>query len=406
MKHCILIIDGAAGWPVDELDGRTTLDAAHTPNLDWMAQHGFVGMAQTVPRDMEPSSACACMSILGYSPRHYYTGRGPIEAVSMDIELQPGEAAFRCNLVHVADGKIVDYSSGHISSEESRPLLEAVAAELSSPQVRFYPGVSYRHICVIRDVPEVLEARCVPPHNVPGQPLAKNLPSGPGSAFLRDLMERSRPILENHPINQARRARSERTANMIWLFWGGATAPDMPTFEETFGLTGAISSGVDLLRGLGKLAGMDILEIAGVTDGPDNDYRGQAAACLEALDDHDLVIVHVESPDEEGHSANVPGKIEAIERIDADMVRQLRDYAGDLRVLVMPDHPTPIAKRTHVHDPVPFLLFGPGIPLRPAGAYAERDGAALSPVTWWADGLVRALATADVDRLIVALRGG
>jgi 2,3-bisphosphoglycerate-independent phosphoglycerate mutase len=297
----------------------------------------------------------------------------------MGIELHPGEAAFRCNLVHVSDGRMIDYSSAHIPSAESHPLLEAVAAELSSPQVRFYPGVSYRHICVIAGVPEVLQARCVPPHDIPGKSLDSNLPSGVGSAFLRDLMERSRPILQKHPINRARRHRGECEANMIWLFWGGATVPDMPTYQERFGLRGAISSGVDLLNGLGKLAHLDILQIPGVTDGSDNDYRGQVEGCLAALEDHDLVVIHVESPDEEGHAANVGGKIKAIERIDSEMVSRIRDFAEDLRLLAMPDHATPIAKRTHVHDPAPFLLYGPGLPLQPAPAFNERECAAAMP---------------------------
>jgi len=399
MKYCILIMDGASGWPMEELGGKTTLEAADTPNLDWLAQHGFVGQAETVPADMEPSSACACLSILGYDPRRYYTGRGPIEATSMGINLRPGEAAFRCNLVHVADGRMIDYSSGHIPSADSRPLLEAVAAELSSPQVRFYPGVSYRHICVIGDMPEVLQARCVPPHDIPGQPLEASLPTGEGSRYLRDLMERSRPILENHPVNRARRRRGEREANMIWLFWGGATVPDMPTYQERFGLRGAISSGVDLLNGLGKLAHLDILQIPGVTDGSDNDYQGQVAGCLAALENHDLVVIHVESPDEEGHAANVQGKIEAIERIDADMVSQIRQFSGDLRVLVMPDHATPIAKRTHVHDPAPFLLHGPGLPSQPAPAFNERECAAAMPASRPGHQLIEDLLTArDIRR--------
>jgi len=309
----------------------------------------------------------------------------------MGIDLQPGEAAFRCNVLHVAGGRVVDYSSGQIPSAESRPLVEAVAAELGSAQVHFYPGVSYRHICVIRGIPEVLQARCIPPHNIPGQPLAKSVPRGPGSEFLRDLMERSRPILENHPINQARQERGDRPANMIWLFWGGASAPDMPSFEETFGLRGAISSGVDLLGGLGKLVGLDVLEIAGVTDGSDNDYRAQVEGCLAALDDHDLVIAHVEAPDEEGHAGNVPGKIEAIGRIDADMVSRLRAYPNDLRLLVMPDHATPIGKRTHVHDPAPFLMHGPGISLQPASAFNERECAEAMPEPRRGDHLLRDL---------------
>ncbi len=391
MKYCIFIMDGSSGWPIDELGGRTTLEAAHTPNLDWLAQHGFVGQAVTVPTEMEASSAIACMSILGYDPRRFFTGRGPIEATSMGIDLQPGEAAFRCNVLHVAGGRVVDYSSGQIPSAESRPLVEAVAAELGSAQVHFYPGVSYRHICVIRGIPEVLQARCIPPHNIPGQPLAKSVPRGPGSEFLRDLMERSRPILENHPINQARQERGDRPANMIWLFWGGASAPDMPSFEETFGLRGAISSGVDLLGGLGKLVGLDVLEIAGVTDGSDNDYRAQVEGCLAALDDHDLVIAHVEAPDEEGHAGNVPGKIEAIGRIDADMVSRLRAYPNDLRLLVMPDHATPIGKRTHVHDPAPFLMHGPGISLQPASAFNERECAEAMPEPRRGDHLLRDL---------------
>ncbi|MBN1863076.1 MAG: cofactor-independent phosphoglycerate mutase [Dehalococcoidales bacterium] len=372
MKYCVLIIDGAAGLPLPERLGRTSLELAHTPNLDAMAREGTVGLCRTVPHGMEPSSACACMSVLGYDPAVYYQGRSAIEAKSMGITLEPGEVTFRCNLVAVSDGRMQDYSAGHISTEEAGELISALNESLGSDRVHFYPGVSYRNILKIKGAVATLEARCTPPHDIPDKPVAESLPRGWGSELLRELMERSVAVLKDHPVNVRRVERGETPATMIWLFWGSGQVPEMPPFQQAYGLRAAITSGVDLLRGLGKMLGMAILSIPGVTDGQDNDYSAQVAGALTALEDHDLVAIHVEASDEAAHSGAVDAKIAAIQRVDEDMVSELRTWQGDaLRVLVMPDHPTPVAARTHSPEPVPFVLWGPGFPANGAARFTE-----------------------------------
>jgi 2,3-bisphosphoglycerate-independent phosphoglycerate mutase len=374
MKYCVLIIDGAAGLPLLERSGKTSLELAHIPNLDAMAREGLVGLCRTVPRGMEPSSACACMSVLGYDPRVYYRGRSAIEARSMGVTIGDGEVTFRCNLVAVRDGRMWDYSSGHISAAEAGELISALNQSLGNNNIGFYPGVSYRHILKLKGVEATLEASCTPPHDIPGRPIAEFLPRGPGSELLRDLMKRSQAVLKDHPVNARRRERGEVPATMIWLFWGSGRVPEMPPFRQVYGLRAALTSGVDLLRGLGKMMGMDILAIPGVTDGLDNDGSAQVAGALAALEDHDLVAVHVEAPDEAAHAGSADDKIAAIENIDREVVGELRAWKGDsLRVLVMPDHPTPIAARTHSPEPVPFVLWGPGFKANGAGRFTEAE---------------------------------
>ena len=373
MKYCVLIIDGAAGLPLAERGGKTSLELAHTPNLDAMAKQGTLGLARTVPGGMEPSSACACLSILGYDPKVYYRGRAGIEARSMGVNIGDGEVVFRCNLVAVRDGKMWDYSSGHISTGEAKQLIQALNQSLDNDYVKFYPGVSYRHICKIAGQENTLLATCTPPHDIPGKPVTEFLPRGVGGDILRELMERSKAVLKHHPVNVARQARGDTPANMIWLFWGSGRAPDMPAFQQTYGVRAALTSGVDLLRGLAGLAGMDVLEIAGVTDGGDNDYAAQAKGVLEALTEHDLVVIHVEAPDEAAHGGATSEKIEAIQRVDKDMVSRFRGFKSDFRMLIMPDHPTPIAVRTHTPDPVPFLLWGAGFRANGANRLTEAE---------------------------------
>ena len=374
MKYCILVIDGAAGLPLPERGNKTCLELARTPNLDAMAQDGLVGLARTVPVGMEPSSACACMSVLGYDPRVYYRGRAAIEARSMGIPIGQGEAVFRCNLVAVRDGQMWDYSSGHISTDEAAELIAALNESLGNDQVHFYPGVSYRHICKLKGLEETLAATCTPPHDIPGQPISQFLPKGPGSGFLRDLMSRSEAVLQNHPVNIRRRAHGEVPATMLWLFWGSGQIPDMPSFKQVYGLTAAMTSGVDLLRGLAQMMGMTVLDIAGVTDGLDNDYRAQATGALAALKQHEVVVIHIEAPDEAAHAGSIDEKIEAIQRIDQEVVSRLRAWRGETRrVLVIPDHPTPILTQTHSPDPVPFLLWGPGFKANGASRFTEAE---------------------------------
>ena len=374
MKYGILIIDGAAGLPLPERGGKTCLELARTPNLDAMAREGTLGLVRTVPPGMEPSSACACMSVLGYDPKVYYRGRAAIEARSMDINIGNGEVVFRCNLVAVRDGTMWSYSSGYISTDEAQQLIGALNQSLGNDKVHFYPGVSYRHICKLKGQEDTLLATCTPPHDIPNKPIADFLPKGPGSKLLRDLMVRSESVLQDHLVNVARRSRGEIPATMIWLFWGSGRAPDMPPFKQVYGLSAAMTSGVDLLRGLAQMAGMDVLDIAGVTDSLDNDYTAQVVGALKALEDHDLVVIHIEAPDEAAHDGSINDKMEAIQRVDREVVSRLRSWRpGSLRTLIMPDHPTPIETQTHSPDPVPFMLWGPGFTANGAERFTEAE---------------------------------
>ena len=373
MKYGVLIIDGASGWPIPERGGKTCLELAQTPNLDALVKEGIVGLARTVPPGMEPSSACACMSVLGYDPKVYYRGRAGIEARSMGIPIGEGEVVFRCNLVAIRDGKMWSYSSGYISTDEARTLVAALNEGLGSNEVHFYPGVSYRHIGKLKGHEDTLLASCTPPHDIPGQPIADFLPHGQGSEVLRDLMALSEMVLQEHPVNVARRSRGEIPATMIWLFWGSGQLPDMPAFQGIYGLDAAMTSGVDLLNGLAKIMGMAVLDIAGVTDNQDNDYAAQAIGALKALEEHNLVVIHIEAPDEAAHDRAIDDKIEAIQRIDGEVVSRLRDWRGDIRLLIMPDHPTPIEVQTHVDDPVPFLLWGKGFSANGTKRFTEAE---------------------------------
>jgi 2,3-bisphosphoglycerate-independent phosphoglycerate mutase len=376
VKHVVLILDGAAGWPLDELGGRTTLAAADTPNLDALARVGTLGLAQTVPPGAEPSSAAACTSILGYDPVADHVGRGAIEAASLGITLAPDEVALRLNLVHVADGRMVSYACGHIPTEESRVIITDLEAALGDETFRFYPGVAYRHILVVKGRPELMELEYTPPHDITGQPVDGCLPAGPGAEVLLELMERARPVLAASAVNRERAARGELAATDIWPFWPGVAPSGLRPFREVRGVRAALTSGVDLLNGLAVLFGIDRLAIPGVTDGADNDYAAQIAGALAALDDHDLVVVHVESPDEEGHAGDVEGKIAAIEAIDREIAGVLVERLAEMRVLAMPDHPTPIELMTHVGAPVPFVRAGPGVRANGGVAFTEAAAAA------------------------------
>jgi 2,3-bisphosphoglycerate-independent phosphoglycerate mutase len=367
MKYCVLIIDGAAGLPLTKREGKTCLELAQTPNLDALANEGEVGLVRTVPPGMEPSSACACMSVLGYDPRIYYKGRSAIEARSLGIDIGEGEVVFRCNLVAIRDGRMWSYSAGYISTGEAGRLIAALNKSLGDDNIKFYPGVSYRHILKLRGHEDALEAICTPPHDIPDKEIDSFLPRGRGSSILRELMGRSEAVLRYHPVNERRRRRGEIPATTIWLFWGSGQLPEMPSFQQVYGLSAALTSGVDLLKGMGKMLEMEVLAIGGVTDGLDNDFAAQSKGALAALAENDLAVIHIEAPDEAAHAGAVDSKIEAIQRIDREVVSRLRSWdEDDLRLLVMPDHPTPIKSRTHSPEPVPFLLWGEGF--KPSGA--------------------------------------
>jgi 2,3-bisphosphoglycerate-independent phosphoglycerate mutase len=376
MKYVILIIDGAAGLPIPTRDGKTSLELAHTPNLDVLATQGILGLARTVPQGMEPSSACACMSVMGYDPVIYYKGRAAIEAKSMGIDIGKGEVVFRCNLVTIQDGKMIDYSAGHIPAPEAAAIIKSLNQELGNDEIEFYPGIGFRNILKIKGHEETLNARCTPPHDIPGKPVQDFLPQGSGSDLLRDLMTRSEILLKSHKINEKRLKRGDMSVTTIWLFWGSGQVPAMPSFHQVYGLSAAMTSGVDLLRGLAKMAGMTVLNIKGVTDAADSNNAAQVKGALEALKKHDLVIIHIEAPDEAGHEGYIDEKVKAIENIDTQVVGQLRKYKGDLRILVMPDHPTPITIRTHSPDPVPFLMWGRGFNANGAARFTEAEAKA------------------------------
>ncbi len=360
MKYCVLIMDGAAGWPLATHGGKTCLELARTPNLDAMAKAGIVGLVRTVPTGMEPSSACACMSVLGYDPKVYYRGRSAIEAHGMGVPVDEGEAVFRCNLVAIRDGRMWSYSSGHISTSEGQHLIATLNDRLGSDNVHFYPGVGYRHLCKIEGREDTLLARCTPPHDIPDKAISGFLPEGPGSDLLRELMARSELVLHDHPVNAQRRARGDIPATMIWLFWGSGEIPAIPAFKEVYGLDAAVVSGVDIVRGLARMTGLTVVDVAGVTGDMNNDYVSQATGILEALEKYDMVVAHVEATDEAAHAGSTGDKIEAIQQVDEQIVSRLGSWDEDtLRVLILPDHATPIQTQTHVGDPVPFILWGP-----------------------------------------------
>jgi len=374
MKYCILIMDGSAGLPVPERGGKTSLELAHTPNLDALASGGSVGLVHNVPPGMDPDSAVACMSIFGYDPKVYYTGRAPIEAKSLGIDFSPGDVLFRCNPVTIQDGKMVSHSAGSISTDEDRQLIESLNQELGNEKIQFYPGVGYRNILKLKDAEDTALAICTPPHDIPGKAVEEFLPHGKGCQLLNDLMERSENVFKDHPVNKRRIAQGKLPATNIWLFWGSGRMPVLPPFNQFYGLRAAVTTGVDLLRGLGQIAGMSILKILGVTDGSDNDYTAQAQEGLDALRDYDIVIIHIEAPDEAGHAGLLREKIEAIEKIDSEVVSRIRNWRHDeLRVLVVSDHPTPVGVRTHTSEPTPFLLYGKGLKVNVSKRFTETE---------------------------------
>lgn len=380
MKYVVVIMDGASGWPIDSLGGQTCLEAAVTPNLDALAQAGRMGLAQTVPPGTEPSSAAACTSIVGYDPVDDRIGRGAIEAASMGISLGPDEVALRINTVSIADEIMASYACGHITTAESRTVVERLASHLDDETFRLYPGVAYRHILVVKGHPELLELSYTPPHDISDKPIDGHLPTGEGAELLLDYMSRARELLADDDVSRVRVERGLLPVTDMWPFWPGSAPASITSFAERFGIRAAMTSGVDLLNGLATLFGLTRLEIEGVTDGSDTDYAGQAAGALAALEDHDLVVIHVESPDEEGHAGNAAGKVAAIESIDREVISAVRAYGGEYRLLVMPDHATPIALKTHVGEPVPFLLYGPGVTPNGGSRFTEAQAAATGVV--------------------------
>lgn len=361
MKYVILVPDGAADLPSAEHGGMTPFEAAHIPNMDFLAREGVCGTAITVPEGMAPGSDVANYSIMGYDPRRYYSGRGPLEAVSMDVPLGPDEVAFRCNLVTEEGGVLADYSAGHISTREAAEIIATLREQLDDEETALYPGVGYRHLLVLRGLGYLQEV-CTPPHDAVGRRVEEIMPRGPHARRLAALIRGSRALLDGHGVNRLRGQRGLRPANMIWP-WGQGRLPVLPTFGERCGLSGAVVTAVDLIKGLGKLAGLEVLEVPGATGYHDTDYAAKARFALRALREVDLVYVHVEAPDEAGHEGDWGAKVRALENFDAHIVGAFLAAAdrGDqeFSFLLMPDHLTPLEVRTHAADPVPFALYRP-----------------------------------------------
>lgn len=360
MKYIVLIPDGSADEPREELGGQTPLQAAVTPNFDRLAREGTVGLAHTIPPGFPPGSDVANMCVLGYDPHLYYTGRAPLEAASLDIDL-PGESiAFRCNLVYVEDGIMRDFSAGHITTGEADQLISFLEENLGGTDASFHTGLSYRHIMVSKG--RAPDAKCTPPHDITGRPIAEFMPRGEGANWVIGLMEASTDLLAEHPVNLKRVSEGKFPANMIWL-WGQGKAPSMPTLTERFGLTGSVISAVDLVKGLGKYAGLKVVEVPGATGWLDTDYAAKGRYALKELESVDFIYVHVEAPDEASHSGDTAAKVNAIERFDAELVGTILEGISEWpehKLLIVPDHATPISIKTHNDEPVPFLVYKPG----------------------------------------------
>ena len=352
MKYIVVLGDGMADEPLAELGEKTPLEHARTPNMDRMAREGACGMLRTIPDGYEAGSDIANMAVLGYAPENYYTGRGPLEALSMGVDLAPDDIAYRCNLVTIEDDRMADFSAGHISSDEGKDLFAALQQEI--PDVLLKAGVSYRNLLVIHGGKG---SATTPPHDIVGQEITSCLPTGGDADLLFRCMETSRQAFDRHPVNLARIRAGKRPATAIWP-WSGGHKPAFPSFEQKYGKRGGIISAVDLLNGIGRCAGMEVISVTGATGYLDTDYDAKARYALDAIKRLDFVYVHIEAPDEAGHLGSIEEKVKAIERVDG-VVGTILD-AFDGVVAVLPDHPTPIRARTHTRDPVPFVVRGKG----------------------------------------------
>ncbi|MFH1856660.1 MAG: cofactor-independent phosphoglycerate mutase [Candidatus Omnitrophota bacterium] len=364
MKYIVLVGDGMFDYPLQELNGKTPLEAAKTPYMDFIAKEGLCGMVNTIPMHMTAGSDVANLSILGYDPVKYYTGRGPLEAANLGVVLSDNDYAFRCNLITENEGILIDYSAGHIGNKEAKALIKFIDHKLSNENIKFYPGVSYRHLMKITVTDKKFTPHCEAPHDILGKEIERHLPKGPGSQVLVDLMLESRKLLTGHEINEVRIDLKENPANMIWL-WGQGKTPKLKNFYEKFGISGAIISAVDLIKGIGKIIGLEVIEVPGATGYYDTNFRGKAEYALNSLELKDFVFVHVEAPDEAGHSGDIRAKITAIENFDSQvvgvMLEKLKEKGEEFRILVLPDHATPISIRTHTNEPVGFAIYGSGI---------------------------------------------
>ncbi len=381
MKYALIIPDGAADEPQESLGGRTPLQAANTPAMDEVARMGVVGRANNVPPSLPAGSDVACLSLLGYDPLAHFTGRAPLEAAAQGIALGPSDWAVRCNLVTVQDQVMRDFTAGHISTEEGRGLLATAQERLGSDDLQFYAGVSYRNLLVYRGAkhppPFSPDTRTTPPHDLTDKSVLDDYPRGPGSTLLNQLMTDSIPLFADHPVNVRRRGQGKLPATNVWL-WGQGRAPDLRPFAEAYGISGAMITAVDLLRGLATLLGWRRIEVPGATGYTDTDYAAKGRYAIAALAETDLICVHVEATDEASHEGDAAAKVKALEEIDRHIVGPLHAAMRqqvDYRILISPDHPTPLRIKTHSHGAVPFALAGAGITADASTSYDEASAA-------------------------------
>ncbi len=365
MKYVVVLYDGMADYPVPALNGKTPMMCANKPNMDYLAKHGEVGLIRTVAEGLKPGSDVANMSVMGFDPMKFYTGRSPLEAASIGIDMKMTDVSLRTNLVTLSEDDlpyeqktIEDYCADDISTEEARILIEYIDEKLGSDEFRFYPGVSYRH-CLIWDGGTTDLGKMTPPHDITGKVIGEHLSTAENAGPLIDMMKKSYDLLKDHPVNIARKKAGKRPANSIWL-WGEGTRPAFDSFEHIYGIKGGVVSAVDLIKGLGGCAGMDVAEVEGATGYIDTNFEGKAKAALELLKKDDLVYIHFEAPDECGHRNEPENKVKSIEMIDSRVLPilfdGLKEYE-DYKILILPDHPTPIVTRTHAADPVPYLIY-------------------------------------------------
>lgn len=365
MKYVVVLYDGMADYPVPELDGKTPMMCANKPNMDFLAQRGEVGLVKTVADGLKPGSDVANMSVMGFDPMKFYTGRSPLEAASIGIDMKPTDVSLRTNLVTLSEDDlpyeektIEDYCADDISSEEAEILINFIQEKMGNDVFTFYPGVSYRH-CLIWDNGTTDLGKMTPPHDITGRVITQYLSDSENAKPLIDMMKKSYDLLKDHPVNQARKARGKRPANSIWM-WGEGTRPAFDSFENIYGIKGGVVSAVDLIKGLGGCAKMAVAEVEGATGYIDTNFEGKAKAGLEILEENDLVYIHFEAPDECGHRAEIQNKIRSIEIIDEKVLPVLFEGLAkydDYKIMILPDHPTPIVTRTHASDPVPYLIY-------------------------------------------------
>lgn len=383
MKYIVILGDGMADYPVDYYDGKTILEVADKPTIDYMCAHGELGMCKTVQDGMKPGSDVANLSVMGYDTKKSYTGRSPLEAASIGVEMKADDVSFRTNLVTLSDAEryedkvMLDYSAGEITTEESSQLIKAIAEKLNTENIKFYPGISYRHLCVWSGGSTNVEL--TPPHDISDRVIGDYMPKGEGAEKLAEMMKASEQILREHPVNKARVEKGLNPATSIWV-WGEGTKPHVDNFEEKYGLKGSVISAVDLIKGIAKCAGMESIDVPGATGNCETNWEGKAQAALDAiLKGSDFVYVHMEAPDEMGHQGKPEKKKFAVETIDSKVVKFLKDELEkrgiEYRMLIMPDHPTPISLKTHVSDPVPYIIYdsrntegGSGL------SYTEKNG--------------------------------